>query len=805
MTSGWHKVIADLVQHPARTLLAISSIAIGVFMVGTLLGMIDLQLSQMDSAHRASQPAHINLILKSDIDTDVAASLKTLAEVADVDVLTQFSLRFRTVPGAAWQTGTAIFRPDYQAQRYDLMTLVSGVWPHAQAVALERLSAKAAGIKLGDQLQLETAQGIETFVVEGIIRHPFVKPPTFGGQLHVFIAPEAAEKFAIKPHSARQLLVQTRPPYSAEKARLLAGTLRTHLSQLGIGVNATLLQNPEQHWGRPIFSGMNLILSIMAWASLGLSAVLILNSIAALITQQTEQIGVMKALGATRAKIARLYLSEVLVLALVGVVIAIPLSCVGAYTSSRWLLDLFNIALPEYAYSTRALYFIVAGGLLAPCLAALYPIWRGTKISVRAALGSYGLGGDFDTHLSGGWLETCVFKRLPTLFAVSLANLLRRKSRLFWTQCVLIIAGVLFMVILSLMASVKLTLDNELARSRYAVRLGFSVAQSQAQLEQLLRLQPETTGVEFWLRLPAEFSYQGELLRPAGSLGAQLLGLPVTTQFYQPLIVAGRWFTAQDTQQQVLVLNADTAERNGIQVGDTLQVNLMHAAQSDWTVIGLYRWFVGTGYVVESVYAPLATLQNLIHQTDQASMAVLSAEITNLAQENSYMQQLKETLREQHLPLDTNTTVAKLEQRQFAQNQFRPIISMLLGLASLITAVATIGLSGTLALSVLQRTREIGILRALGASSPTIFKLFMLEGSLHGLCAWFISVALAYWLAQPLAHALGETMLGMQLDFCFSLPAVWFWLAIVCLIVVMASYAPAKSATRLVVRDCLNY
>ena len=805
MTSSWHKVIADLVQHPARTLLAISSIAIGVFMVGTLLGMIDLQLSQMDAAHRASQPAHINLILKSAIDPEVAASLKSLAEVADVDVLTQFNLRYSKAPGAAWQSGTAIFRPDYRAQRYDLMTLVSGVWPHAQAIAIERLSAKAFGINLGDHLQLETAQGEETFVVEGIIRHPFVKPPAFGGQMHVFIAPEAAEKFRINPHSARQVLLQTRLPYSAEKARLLAGTVRSHLSQLGIGVNATLLQNPEEHWGRPVFSGINLILSMMAWASLGMSAVLILNIIAALITQQTEQIGVMKALGATRAKIARLYLSEVLVLALVGVVLAIPLSWAGAYYSSRWLLDLFNIALPEYAYSTRALYFIVVGGLLAPCLAALYPIWRGTKISVRSALGSYGLGGDYASPAWVQWLETSVFKRLPTLFAVSLGNLLRRKARLFWTQSVLIIAGVLFMVILSLLASVNLTLDHELARSRYAVRLGFSVAQSPAQLEQLLRLQPETTGIEFWNRLPAEFSYQGELVRPAGSLGAQLLGLPVTTQFYQPLITAGRWFTAQDAQQQVLVLNADTAERNGIQVGDTLQVNLMHAGPGDWLVIGLYRWFVGTGYVVEPVYAPLATLQNLTHQTEQASLAVLSADIASLAQEKIYMEQLKETLRQQHLPLDNNTTVAKLEQRQFAQNQFRPLISMLLGLAVLITAVATIGLSGTLALSVLQRTREIGILRALGASSPTIFKLFLLEGCLHGVCAWVISVALAYWLAPPLAHALGVTMLGMQLDFCFAQYAVWLWLAIVSLIVLIASYAPAKNATRFVVRDCLNY
>ncbi len=774
-------------------------------MVGTLLGMIDLQLSKMDASHKASQPSHINLILKTDIDFSVAEQIKSIPGVANVDRMTQFTVRFKTAKDRQWQTGTALFRPDYKAQSFDLMTLSSGQWPHDHALALERLSAKFADLKLTDSVEFETEKGSQSFPIEGIIRHPFVKPPPFGGQLHFFIAPESAAVFGIKPNTFRQLLVQVSQPYSEEKARLVAGKIRTKLSSLGVGVNATLLQNPEKHWGRPFFSGINLVLTVMAWASLGLSSVLILNTIAALITQQTDQIGIMKSLGARRSTIAGIYLSIVLVLSMVAVALAEPLSLFAAYFSSRWLLALFNIEMSGFEFSSRSVWLVVAGGLLTPLLASWWPIWRGSSMSIRRAIASYGLGADFASSRFDRWLETKFFSKLPTLYAVSLGNLFRRKARLLWTQSVLIIAGVLFIVIISLIQSVNLTLDNELARSRYAVRLGYSVDQPSVLVQDLVRTVPQTADVELWNRLPAELARNDELLRQSGSLGAQLVALPVETAMYKPLITDGRWFESRDSGRKVLVLNAETAELNGIKPGDTIDIDLFGRLSAEWQVIGLYRWFVGSGYAVEPVYVPLDTVQSLTQRTGQSSFTLISADVNSLEEEKKYADALKEKFDEQHIKLDFYTTTAKLEQRQFAKNQFRPITSMLLGLATLIAAVGAIGLSGTLAIGVLQRTREIGVFRAIGASSGTVFRLFMLEGFFHGLMAWLISVPLAYALAGPLSRKMGKVMLGIQLDFTFSLAAVWVWLGLVSVLVLLASYFPARYATRIVVRSSLSY
>ncbi|MGZ8184700.1 MAG: ABC transporter permease [Methylobacter sp.] len=804
MNTLWNKIWADLWLSKTRTLLAVASIAAGVFCVGTLFGMIDLQLAKMDTAHRQSQPSHINLILRNDANLTLLERIKAIKGVADVDTMTQLTVRFR-VPGQPdWDMGTLIIRPDYSSQKFDITTLQSGSWPSSDHIAIERLSAKFTGLKAGDKVEFETADGVKLMPIAGTVRHSFVKPPSFGGQVHFFADTSTAALFGIPANTFRQLLVQTTLPYSADKTRIIAHEIRTVLNNNNVGVNVTLLQDPEKHWGRPFLAGINGVLKIMALVSLALACVLILNTLSAHITQQTDQIGVMKSLGGRTLIIARLYLTETLIMALAAITLAVPLSIVAAHVSSCKLLELFNIDCGNFNVSLRAVSYMLLGGLLAPLLAALGPVQRGASMTVRVAIASYGLGADFGSNRFDLWVERIGAQFLPTLYAAALGNLFRRKGRLLLTQSVLIIAGVMFMVLMSLIASVNLTLDNEMARSRYAVRLGFSSDQSEHRIVELSKSVGGTQQAEVWQRLPMDMTKDGAALSQKGSLGAQLLSVPAATQMYWPLIEKGRWLQAADAGQRVLVLSADTAELNDVKVGDTVDIRLGPVTH-EWRVIGTYRWLAGSSYAVEPVYAPLETVRDITGRRDTASFALLNAPSSSLAQEADYVRALKQTFQDNGIKLDVYTTQAKLEQRQFARNQFNPVIETLLGLASMIAAVGGIGLSGALAIGVLQRSREIGVLRAIGAPSNAIFRLFLLEGLLHGLVAWSLSVPLAYFAAEPIARELGKTMLGIQLDYMFDLSAIAYWSDIVIVLAWTASYWPARKATRLTVRESLGH
>lgn len=804
MNTLGYKFCADFWQHKARSLLAVISVAAGIFIVGTLLGMMDLQLAALDSAHQASHPAHISLYLKQDADAALLEPLKNQDEVNSVEGLSQLSVRFKTPGVSDWQWANLIIRPDYQHQQFDQTPLQNGAWPAAGQIGIEQLSAAYSGLQTGERLQFAKPSGELPLSINGSLRHPFVKPPRFGGPLHFFATPQTAERFGITPHSFRHLLVQIKAPYSGDKARQVAYQLRAILAQHGIGVYATLLQDPHQHWGRPFFLGINQVLQFMAWASLGLACVLMLNTVSAHITQETRQIGIMKALGIKTLTLAQLYLGQVAAMASLALVLAVPLSLVTAYASSCWMLALFNVECRAFSYSPHALFAMLVGGLLMPLVAALPAIWRGLRLTVREALANQAVSVDFGASRFDVWLEHWVSRFLPTLYAAALNNLFRRKARLLWTQAVLVIAGVLFMLVCSLISSLDFTLDQEMARSRYDVRVGFMRDQAIDKLQALANANPATRSSTFWQRLPLEITQNGQALHQKGSMGLQLLALPTETALYQPLIESGRWLQTEDNGEHRLVLSADTAELNHLHVGDWLDVQLA-GQSSHWQLIGTYRWLAGNGFVVEPVYAALQTVKAFTGDMQAASLMLLQANLNNPAEERAYFDALKQDFLAAGIELDIYNSHGKREQRGYIDRQFSSVNGMLLGLACLVAVVGGLGLSGTLAINVLQRIPEIGVLRAIGARPAQIFRLFILEGLLQGLLACSISVPLAYLAAQPLAQQLGVTLLGIELDFVFSWFGVALWLVLTLLLTLIAAYWPARQATRLAVRANLSH
>lgn len=799
-----HKVWGDLWLSRSRSLLAIISIAMGVFCLGTIFGMLDLQLSKMDAAHRQSQPSHINLILNRDVDLTMLEEIQTLNGVAGADTLSQLAVYFRRTGEAEWKLATLIIRSDYQKQRFDKTVLETGEWPSQGNVAIENLSAQFTGLGIGDRIEFKTSGDSLLLPIHGIVRHPFVKPPKFGGQVHFFAGAFGGSVFGVPANSFRQLLVQIAKPYSEDQARTLVGNIRSLLARHDIAANVTLLQDPERHWGRAFLSAVNDVLKLMAMTALALASVLIVNTMAAHLALQRNQIGVLKALGASTFTISKIYLGETLLMAIMATLIAVPIALAAAFFSACHLLGLFNIDCGEFDYSPRAVLYMLLGGLWVPLLAALIPILRSAQMTVQEAITDYGLGGNFGDNRFDLWIERVVGRLLPTLYAAAFCNLFRRKASLLLTQSVLIIASTTFLVLMSLIASLNITLDNEMARSRFAVRLSFAADQTEQGILEIAHSLPTIEKVECWQRLPVTMAKDGKAIKQKGSLGTQMLAMPAASSLYQPLIESGRWINAADAGKPFLVISADTAQLNGIQVGDSLDIS-MGSAKQTWQVIGIYRWLAAGNYAVEPVYAPLETLRAVTQVKNQASLALIKAGAANRAEEADFLSLLKHRFQDHGIQLDVYNTQAKLEQNQFTRNQFNPVIGTLSGLAAMIAAVGGIGLSGALAISVLQRTREIGVLSAIGASSSTIYRLFLLEGLLHGLVAWLLSIPLAYLAAKPIAGQLGKTMLGIKLDFAFNVNAVFYWLAIVLLLAWMASYWPARKAANMTVRQCLQH
>jgi putative ABC transport system permease protein len=217
--------------------------------------------------------------------------------------------------------------------------------------------------------------------------------------------------------------------------------------------------------------GITVVLQILAVVSLLTSVIIVINTTMAIITQQTDQIGVIKALGGTTRDVARLYLVGVLIFGLLALLIALPLGMLAAYFATQQLLLIFNIDYEVFRISPPAIVWQVLAAILAPLLAALWPVMRGAAISVREALATYGLGGDFGfsrfDRASSGWPSASALA-----LTIALGNMFRHQGRLLLTQLVLILAGTMFLMVLTLVVDDPHA-GHELDRRQYDLRLFF--------------------------------------------------------------------------------------------------------------------------------------------------------------------------------------------------------------------------------------------------------------------------------------------------------------------------------------------
>ncbi|MCP4424850.1 MAG: ABC transporter permease, partial [Chloroflexi bacterium] len=394
MSVIWDKVWFDLWQRKSRTLLAVMSISAGVFAIGVIFGMVDQLLSAMDTAHQAVAPSHLNLILRQFIDDDTAQSLTKIPGVAGVEALNLTSIRYKTDPDDDWEAGTMVMRADYEEQIYDWMLLKEGVWPQGGDIGVERITSDYYGIEMGDEVIFDTPGSDRTFRIKGKVRHPFIPPPDFGGNAYFFTDSDGMSKFGFPEGQFVQLLIRVEP-YSEDFARDRAAAIKERLAKQDIGVSIVIYQEPEEHWGRQFVLGMTVVLQLLAVVSLLTSVIIVINTMTAVITQQTDQIGVIKAIGGTSGEIARVYLAGVLVYGLLAMLVSLPIGTYSAYAGTRALLTIFNIDYDAFQFSTRAVVYQVLASIAAPLIAALWPVMRGAAISVREAIATYGLGGDF--------------------------------------------------------------------------------------------------------------------------------------------------------------------------------------------------------------------------------------------------------------------------------------------------------------------------------------------------------------------------------------------------------------------------
>jgi putative ABC transport system permease protein len=797
LTTPWTKVLLDLWERRARTLVVALAIAVGVYAVGVVLDVREILVREYTRDQGGAALASA-VLRTAPFGDDLAEQVARLSLVAAAEGRTLVSGRVYLADGTP-QDIVLVAVPSFERMTVDAIEPLAGAFPPGRREMLvEGASLESLETGLGQDVTIELANGaIRTLRVAGSVHDAQQFSPTLSGTAVGYVSMDTLESLGY-PAAHTELRVRATAP-SQDEAHITAAVDQVTAYLEETGRTAYSRQVMTESVADPYIGSVVLILTAFGIVILLLSSFLVVNAMSALITQQVPQIGVMKLIGATWRQIMVLYLATVLIYGLIAVAIALPLAAVTARLLMTEVVEpLLNVRTLSYAVPLPLMLAQAAVGLFLPLIAGLAPVLRGTRVTTHAALNDMGIGGagageGVIERLLGALQKVRRIQR-PVLLAVR--NMLRHKGRLVQTLIVLVFGSALFVSVLSVRASVNATLDSFMRFHRYDVAVVLERPELMVRIEQAAAGVDGVGAVEVWSQDGAK------RVRPddSESNAFRMVAVPAQTELMEPELLAGRWLPAgEGAQLNAIVVNSDFMDReHDVEVGSPIILDI-GGREATWTVVGVVST-ESRGPTVYTSHDDYAYATRTAGQGDRIIVRIAEGDPTG---QQEMAVRLQEHFDAAGLKVNSTQTAGVTQ----TENQllFTVVVAFLILMALLLAAVGGLGLTTTMSINMMERVREVGVLRAIGASNASVRQIVVAEGVAIAVLSWLVGTGLSFFLSPLFSEQLGLALIKIPLRYHYSWLGAAVWFVILVAIAVVASLAPARDAVRLTVREVLAY
>ena len=788
----WQKVWRDLWLYRTRTILAMLSIAVGVFAVGMIAGAWDILRREMPASYAAVDPASA-ILYTGDFDETLLQTVQRMPAVAAAVGRRSVATRAQRADGS-WVRLELNALSSYKAIPVNRIVPVAGATePADKSILIERAGQAMIDYAPEKPVVVEMADNRQrTLRLTGVVYDPLLGPSTFSGAVYGFINLTTLAWLG-QPKAYNQLYFTVREgQLDQAHIQAVAAEVRKKVEKAGVRVYVVWAPTPGEHPTHDIVQGVLFLLAALGVTALVVSSFLVVNTVSALVTQQTRQIAVMKALGADGGQLRQLYGGMILIYGVAAILVAMPLAAGAAILLTRFVAGLLNFDLTSSHIHPLVFLLQAVVGLLTPLVAGWLPIRHGVQLPIRTALDSRAAGVE---AMKSGWIAR-LLGRLPFVprpFLLAFRNTFRRKGRLALSLSTLALGIAICIAIFTIHRSVQQTVTTVSQAWRYDATIYFEQSYLAARTRQMVQKAPGVAAVEAWYTMPVRIQ------RADGteSDDIQVVAPPVDTALFHPTLLAGRWLTATDEAQ--VVINSQLQDREpALGIGERITVKL-NEREVTWTVVGIVRGSLD-GPRLYLNYQPFVYALRTVGETNTLRLTLTATEATAQAVAitvlTGYLQQVG--LKVAYLE-STNQVCGQVE------FQFSILLGFLTMMAVLMLFVGGIGLTGAMSISVIERIAEIGVLRAIGASNGAIMRIFLSEGLVVALLGWSLAAPLALPLSQWLCAQLGLVLIQTPLHFTFSRAGLFFSLGFILLVAAVATFFPARQATRLSVRETLTY
>lgn len=790
----WVKVLSDLWGDKTRTLLVVASITVGVFAIGMIITSYVVLKEDFNFSYAAANPPNIE-IWTDPFDKDLVTAVDQEPGVKEAKGSSITSVRTRR-GDEAWQTLDLVGVSNFSSGINRVTTIEGTSTAALEQIVVSQDFLHVTGYHVGDAIELKFPDGAKhNVIVAGLIKDQTKSKPDPGASNYATITLKTLDRFGQNTDFNRLYITVDGDGGNLASIAEVAARVKDQLKNSGRSVyrseETRSTVSPLESLSLTVMNVL-LILGILTTI---LSSTLIINMLNSLLMQQMRQIGVMKLVGGRSYQVMGMYLVLIVAYGLIALILAVPSGAIAGYQLAQFIASTTGASLQPLRVIPLAVFVQAMMAFLIPLAAGFVPVQSGAKISVQQAISSVRPNEIFS---SGGILKrvTQWLSQYSRPVLVSFRNTFRKKGRLLLTIFTLTVAGAVFMAVFNIRGSLEGVLDQLLQHFMGDVTLELQQEYRVDKVRQTLLEVPGVTGVEGWSAAAGEVWDKDRHVVTRLSISAP----PQDTKLLRLNLTAGRWLSPNEDRAIVV---SDTIHKYypNLQPGDHLTIKLPGRHEETWTVVGIFPFLSLFGDPI--AYANHDFIAEQSFTPNQATSYRIISNTRDAASQEALIQRI-----EQHLS-DQKYQVVKLQSgsnlRKTASSAVDMLIAFLLIMAILIAVVGSLGLTGTMSMNVLERTREIGVMRTIGASDAAIMQSVITEGLMIGLITWALSVGLSFPISSMLATVIGKTLLESDLPLNITPAGILLWLALVVILSIVASAAPARNAARLTINEVLAY
>ncbi len=765
------KNMRDLQRRPLRTILTVAGVLLGVAgVVAISFTGRNLTIAQQQTYASTRQPDITGFV--SNLSPTLVDLIQRRDNVSVVDTRSVQYTRMST--GDGWVSTRLEGVPSFTGAKLSTLELVSGRFPERGEVVFDVTAKKLATLAIGDLVALQPNAGatISYARISGFVRAPATLDASILNQATAFMPDHDLLKILGSQYD-NYLLLRVE---QAQRASQTAGDITRLLDKRSISHGGFTVRDPSAYTGSRELSTLLLLLRVFSYVGAALSSFLVANTIAAVMIEESRQIGIIKALGGTRWTAMRTYLTFAMIVGLTGGTIGWLVGLAGGRALSVYLAGLSGLVLPSFVLSARELILALVVGLLVTLTSAAVPAWFSARKRVAPLIASVGVSSDFRrgiVHRLTGPLG-----RLTAISAIGFRNLARRPVRAWITLGLVAVAVATFLATQAVSTSVNTTVDN-LYELYGADGWIYFNRYLDLDFNQVIKQQHSVAQAEPW----------GNAGGSIGSLRTDVWGMPSGTQIYTPRVTSGTWL--RETSPVGVVMTSNLAQKLGVSVGDTRSLDIRNSTTLV-QVVGIvndsstYLGATTTG----KLFMRIEDLQNIVGLRGLASLFALKLTDSNPAAVDVELQNLEDAL-QQYGP----QTLATYQDQASSRQAIDILTLMLNAMVVIIAIVGLAGIANTLIINLTERRREFGVLRALGATAAHLVRVVMAEALGIAIAGCILGIAVGYPLARYLVALTGTQL--FQLDFTLSISTILLTFVVALLATAAISTGPGLIAARI--------